>query len=426
MKKSWIISGITAVVLLTAASFLFDDPATESASLKVQPEIGPFKVSVTATGELQAKNSVMIYGPSGARQAQIYNMKILQLIPEGKVVKKGEFVAELDKSELNSKIQTAQIDLQKAQSQYTQTALDTALTLSKARDELINLKYSMEEAQLRKEQAAYEPPTVQRQEEINYEKAERTFKQSSKNYFTQQDQAKAKMQEVQAERAKTQNAFDDMMAVSNQFTILAPENGMLIYRRDWRGNKTTVGGTVNAWDPVVATLPDLSVMESITYVNEVDIQKVSTGQAVTIGLDADSEKSLTGVVTSVANIGEQRPNSDAKVFLVSIQVNESDSTLRPAMTTSNTIIVAEMEDVMYLPLESVHNTDSLTYVFTEEKGRLIKKEVSLGLLNENQVIIESGLTTDDWVYLSMPDDTEDLPLVSLSGDMSKAIAEERD
>lgn len=420
------ISGVAALVLLFAASFLFEDAATESTSLKVQPEIGPFKVSVTATGELQAKNSVMIYGPSSARQAQIYNMKILQLIPEGKVVKKGEFVAELDKSELNSKIQTAQIDLQKAQSQYTQTALDTSLTLSKARDELINMKYSMEEAQLRKEQAAYEPPTVQRQEEINYEKAERTFNQASKNYFTQENQAKAKMQEVQAERSKNQNAFDDLMKVSNQFTILAPENGMLIYRRDWRGNKTTVGGTVSAWDPVVATLPDLSVMESITYVNEVDIQKVANGQEVTIGLDADSDKSLTGIVTSVANIGEQRPNSDAKVFLVSIQVNESDSTLRPSMTTSNTIIVAEMEDVMYLPLESVHNSDSLTYVFTEEKGRLVKKEVSLGLLNENQVIIESGLSTEDWVYLSMPDDTEDLPLISLSSDMDKAIAEERD
>ena len=418
-----IIAGAAIVVILLGAMFLFDDPATETADLLVQPKVGPFQVSVTATGELKAKNSVKIYGPSRARQAQIYEMKILQLIPEGKVVTKGEFVAELDKSELNSKIQTAQIDLQKAQSQYTQTSLDTALTLSKARDELVNLRYSMEEALLRKEQAAYEPPTVQRQEEINHEKAQRAFEQASKNYITQVDQAVAQMAEVKAERAKAQNAHNDLMSVASQFTILAPENGMLIYKRDWRGNKTTVGGTVSAWDPVVATLPDLSVMESITYVNEVDIQKVKKGQSVTIGLDADAEKTLTGTVTDVANIGEQRPNSDAKVFQVSIEITESDSTLRPAMTTSNTIIIAEMEDVMHVPLECIHASDSLTYVFTEEKGRLVKKEVALGMLNENEVVIEAGLTAESWLHMSLPPDEEELPIVTLDGEMVDALAD---
>ena len=423
MKKSWMIIAAVALVVLLGSVFLFDDPATETADLLVQPRTGPFQVNVTATGELKAKNSVKIYGPSRARQAQIYEMKILRLIPEGQVVSKGDFVAELDKSELNSKIQTAQIDLQKAQSQYTQTSLDTALTLSKARDELVNLRYAMEEALLRKEQAAYEPPTVQRQEEINHEKSERAFEQASKNYITQVDQAIAKMAEVKAERSKAQNAHNDMMSVANQFTILAPENGMLIYKRDWRGNKTTVGGTVSAWNPVVAELPDLSVMESITYVNEVDIQKVKTGQHVSIGLDADSEKSLSGTVTSVANIGEQRPNSDAKVFQVSIEINEADSTLRPAMTTSNTIIIAEMDEVMYVPLECIHASDSLTYVFTEDSGRLVKKEVTLGLLNENEVIIESGLTTDNWLYMSMPPDEEDIPILTLNGEMVDALAD---
>lgn len=425
MKRPWIIGGGVLLALLAGAMLFMNEPAEEAAVLIVQPEIGPFEVTVTATGELKAKNSIEIYGPSRARQAQIYQMKILQLIPEGKVVQKGDFVAELDKSELNSKIQTAQIDLQKAESQYTQTALDTALTLSKARDELVNMRYAMEEAELRKEQAAYEPPTVQRQEEINFEKAQRTFNQASKNYVTQVDQARAKMQEVEAERSKSRNAFNDMRSIANDFTILAPENGMLIYKRDWRGNKTTVGGTVNSWDPVVAELPDLSVMESITYVNEVDIQKVKAGQSVKIGLDADAEKTLTGEITSVANIGEQRPNSDAKVFQVSIQINESDSTLRPAMTTSNTIVVAEMENVMYLPLECIHASDSLTFVYAEERGGIKRKEVQLGLLNDNQVIIEKGLTTDDRVFLSMPDETEGLPLVSLEDTMNDAITENK-
>ncbi len=425
MKKIWIIIAAVAAVVLIGAAFLFDDPVEESAELLVQPEIGGFEVSVTATGELQAKNSVKIYGPSSARQVQIYEMKILQLIPEGTVVTRGDFVAELDKSELHTKVQTAEIDLQKAQSQYTQTALDTALTLSQARDELVNLRYSMEEALLRKEQAAYEPPTVQRQEEINYEKAQRSFDQASKNYLTQVEQAKAQIQEVQAELSKAQNAFNNLMDIGKQFTIMAPENGMLIYNRDWAGNKTTVGGTVRAWDPVVATLPDLSVMKSITYVNEVDIQKIKTGQHVLIGLDADAERKLTGTVTSVANIGEQRPNSDAKVFQVEIEVNESDSTLRPAMTTSNTIVVANLDKAMHIPLECIHANDSLTYVYQKDGSRLVRQEVALGLLNENEAVIEAGLTEDDWVYLSTPENGEDIPLVRLDGKEGESIAERR-
>ena len=403
MKKQWYIVGGLAILLGVSATLFLKEPEGPIAELIVTPEQGPFQVTITATGELKAKNSVNILGPRRARQAEIYEMKILQLIPEGTVVDKGMFVAELDKSELNTKIQTTQIDLQKAESQYTQTSLDTALTLSQARDALINLQYSMEEADLRKEQAKYEPPSVRRQEEINFEKAQRAFDQAAKNYITQRDQAAAKMQEVSADLWKARQKYDELVDLSQEFTIMAPQKGMLIYRRDWRGNKIQIGGTVNAWNPVVATLPDLSVMESITYVNEVDIQKVEEGQSVLVGLDADASKQLTGTVTSVANIGEQRPNSDAKVFQVYIEVNESDSTLRPAMTTSNTIIVADVENAMYVPLECIHASDSLNYVFIKDGGTVVKREVQLGLLNENEAIIKSGLDLNSRVYMSIPD-----------------------
>ncbi len=407
------------LVILVVAGFLWDRPVESGAELVVQPTQGPFSVTVTATGELRAKNSVSIYGPSRARQARIYEMKILQLVPEGTVVQKGDFVAELDKSELNSNIQTAQIDLQKAQSLYTQTALDTALTLSKARDELVNLQYAMEEAKLNKEQAAFEAPSVQRQEEINFEKAGRAFEQATKNYVTQVNQAIAKMQEVGAELSKNQKQHDDLVSIAAEFSVIASDNGMVIYDRNWDGTKKRIGSTVSAWNPVVATLPDLTVMQSITYVNEVDIQKVSVGQKVSIALDADADKQLTGVVESVANIGEQRPNSDAKVFEVAIVIHERDSTLRPAMTTSNTIVVADLPEALFVPLEAVHTADSLTFVYVKEGVRTVRREVRLGVLNENEVVVEAGLALEDRVLLSAPATEDDAPvdrLLTVSGE----------
>lgn len=405
--------GLLAVGLLVIAGMLVGTRTEETADLFVAPERGPFEVTVTATGELKAKNSVQIYGPSGARQARIFEIKILQLVPEGTVVEKGDFVANLDKSELTSRLQDTQLSLQQATSKYTQTKLDTSLTLSKARDELVNLQYAMEEARLRREQSAYEPPSTQRQTEIDYEKAERAHAQATKNYVTQQQQAEAQMQEVEAELGKAQNEHNNLVSLAGDFTVLAPENGMVIYRRDWRGQKTTAGGTVSAWDPVVAELPDLSVMESVTYVNEVDIQKIRPGQDVEIGLDADPEKTLSGVVTSVANIGEQRPNSDAKVFEVAIEVSQADSTLRPAMTTSNTIRVAQLTDALFVPLETIHAQDSLRFVFVQRGGRTERQEVRLGLINENEAVVEAGLDEDDRLFLSMPADTSGLTLSRL-------------
>jgi hypothetical protein len=206
------------------------------------------------------------------------------------------------------------------------------------------------------------------------------------------------------------------MEVAGSFTILAPENGMVIYKRSWNGQKLTTGGTVNAWDPVVATLPDLSVMNSVTYVNEVDIQKIQVGQKVVVGLDADAGKTLSGTVADVANIGEQRPNSDAKVFEVLIEIADVDSTLRPSMTTSNTILTAEVDDALSILLEGIHATDSLSYVLVKRGAKTVRQEVELGLLGENEAIVSAGLQEKDRVLLTNVEDVEKLPLVRLDAE----------
>ena len=154
-------------------------------------------------------------------------------------------------------------------------------------------------------------------------------------------------------------------------------------------------------------------MESLTYISEVDIQKIQLGQPVEIGLDADPDQHLTGEVTDIANIGEQRPNSDSKVFEVKIIINESDSSLRPAMTTSNRIIVDTMSNALQLPLECFHTKDSLTFVYKKQGGSVIKQEVELGLINENKAVVLRGLRDEDRVYLSIPADVPDTPIARL-------------
>ena len=388
--------------------------ADNSDELLSKVQKGDFKIAISTSGELEAKSSTEIKGPNGLRQARIWQVTIENLVDEGTNVKKGDYVARLDRSELQDRINELQTELQQRQSQYTQTRLDTALTLREARDQLINLEFAVEEKELVVEQSQYEPPATIKQAEIELEKSKRAFKQAVQNYQLQREKAAAEMEEAAARLAEQQNESDFLMNLAQQFEIMAPEDGMVIYKREWDGRKRSSGSMLNAWDPVVATLPDLSKMQSRTYVNEVDIRQVKVGQKVNIGLDAYPEKKLSGKIMSVANVGEQRPNSDAKVFQVNIEVFESDTTLRPAMTTSNEIVAEVLKDVLYIPLECLHSQgDSVSYVYLKNGLDIQRQQIVAGKANANEIIIKRGLSAGDQVFLSVPEQGKDSPIVML-------------
>ena len=401
-KKQRILYGSGAAGVLLIILFLVISQKTVSAAdLSVTPSYGDFAVTITVTGELEAKNSIEIKGPEEARAAGIWQMKISNLVAEGTVVKKGEFVADLDKSEIANRLKESELSVQKFDAQFTQAKLESTLTLTQARDEMVNMQYSLEEKKIVLEQSSFEAPAVKRQAQIDYDRTVRTLEQSKKNYVTKTQQSIAKIQAVQADLMKEQQKMAVMLSTVQKFTILAPSDGMVVYAREWGGKKKVVGSTISPWESTVATLPDLTTMESITYVNEVDIQKITKGQSVTLKLDADPNKKLSGTVTNVANIGEQRPNSDSKVFEVRILINDRDTTLRPAMTTANEILIAKASNVISIPLEAVHAEGTTTFVYLKQGGG-VKQEVKLGLQNDNAAVVLEGISSKDELFLSPP------------------------
>jgi len=405
MKKKIIPIALVAVAVVALIYFLTSASESESTGVLATVKKGTFVVDITTTGELEAKNSVQILGPRGTRNYRIWNMTIQDIIDEGTFVRKGDYVANLDPSELTNKVKDSQLEMEKIESQFIQTKLDTTLEMRKSRDELINLNYSVDEMQLKLDQSQYEPPATIRQAEIDLAKAGRAYTQATENYKIKREQNIAKMQEVILNKQKEQRNLDGMITLMKSFTITAPEDGMLIYKKDWNGQSVGKGSQISAWDPVVATLPDLSTMISVTYVNEVDIRKVKEGQTVELGLDAFPEKRLSGDVIKVANVGEQRPNSDAKIFQVNIVLNERDDLLKPSMTTSNQIITDVQENVLYIPIEGLFNQDdSITYVFKKSGLSAEKQEVMVGSTNTNEVVILAGLNEGEQIYLNrIPD-----------------------
>jgi multidrug efflux pump subunit AcrA (membrane-fusion protein) len=404
MNKKNLGIGVGILIVLALGYWIFGSSSSgKGADIMTSVKKGQFKVEIETTGELEAKNSVMIQGPSQLRNFQIWQVTIQSIVDEGTVVKKGDWVATIDRSEFQNKFTAKQIELDKANSRFNQTQLDTTLQMRQSRDELINLKYAAEERAIVLDQSKFEPPATIKQAEIALEKAKRAYEQAMENYKIKTRQNVEKMREVDAELRKVKGEFSSMTTVLESFNVLAPEPGMVIYKKDWDGKPIKGGSQIGMWDPTVATLPDLTKMQSKTYVNEVDVRKVKAGQPVEIGLDAYPEKKLKGVVTKVANVGEQRPNSDSRVFEVAVEISGTDPALRPSMTTSNRIIAKVVEDAMYVSLESLHSQgDSITYVFKKDGLNVVKQEVQIGETNSNDAIVLTGLSLDDKVYLSIP------------------------
>ena len=403
-----VLIGIGTVIVLSVVFFAVKGRSgSDTADIMVAVQKGAFQVDVETTGELEAKNSVKIIGPTKLREFRIHQVKIDAIVEEGTEVKKGGWIATLDRSELMNKIQDEQLEVDKTMSQYVQTKLDTTLQMRESRDELINLEYGIEEKQIVLDQSQYEPPATIKQAEIELIKATRALSQAQENYKIKKQQNIAKMQEVSATLRKEQNDLAALSSLMGEFNITAPEDGMLIYRKGWDGKAMKEGSTISAWDPVVAELPDLAVMISKTYINEVDVRKIKPGQRVEVGLDAFPEKKLSGTVIKVANVGEQRPNSDAKVFQVNVEIDGRDDLLRPSMTTSNKIIISIDEEATFVPLECLHTEyDSITFVYRKEGMSTIKQEVEVGSTNADEAIILAGVTEGDRLHLSIPGSME--------------------
>ncbi len=426
MKKNLLIGAGIVVVLVVLYLVFGRSEAGGLADVMTQAKKGPFKIEIETTGQLEAKNAVMILGPGQLRDFRIWQVTIQSIVEEGTLVKKGDWVATLDRSEFQNRFNEKQIELEKANSRYTQTQLDTTLQMRQSRDELINLHYALEEKQIILDQSKFEPPATIKQNEINYDKAKRAYEQAQENYKIKKRQNIEKMREVAAELRKVQNEYESMTKVLASFDVTAPEDGMVIYVKGWDGKPIKAGSQIQMWEPNVASLPDLTKMMSKTYVNEVDVRKVKVGQKVEIGLDAYPDKKLNGAVTRVANVGEQRPNSDSKVFEVAIEIDGSDPTLRPSMTTSNRIIAKVIDDALFIPLECLHTqADSITYVFRKEGLNIVKQEVQVGDTNASDAVILAGLSGNERLYLSVPAGVEDRE-VSLLKEMNGKRKKEED
>ena len=430
MKKILTWGGI---ILAIIALILFNRMTTKKSRVYNWAEVkeGVFEISVSTSGELLAEHSIDILGPdlaqttgqSGPQQGgrggmQMMGMgsmdmhgmdlKINDIVPEGTMVKTGDYIAQIDRTSYDNSLKDALESVTTNRTNLDMKILDTAVVLTNLRDGIKNQTYTVEEAAIVLDQSRYEPPAVIKKAENNLNKEQRSLEQLKNTYHLRIIQNLSEIEHEKQRVERAERLVTDLQNFLAQFTVRAPADGMVTYKKDRNGSKRVAGSSVNMYDRVIATLPDLSSMLSKIYINEIEISKVKVGQKCEIKVDAFPNKSFKGEVISIANIGEQLPNSDAKMFEVQLKLDGTDRDLRPSMTTTNKIIVKTINDVVYIPLEAVRTgADSIPFVYKKNRTKQI---VMLGEANDKNIVVEQGLEPGTSIYLYIPENADKFTL----------------
>ncbi len=192
--------------------------------------------------------------------------------------------------------------------------------------------------------------------------------------------------------------------------IRATKPGLVVYggEEDRFMQERIQEGTSVRERQIIITIPDTSVMQVRSRVHESNIKRVKQGQKVKIRVDAFPEESLTGTVDKVAvlpNAQNRWLNPDLKVYDTFIIIDGTHSWLKPGMTAQVEILVAELNDVLFVPMQSVFNVDNQQVCYVQKGNEIEMRIVKTGEFNESFIEIKEGLKEGEKVLLYTPGQT---------------------
>ena len=399
IKKKYIIAGLPVVLfalLLTVRSFVKEDADVEVAKVTK----GTFETYITEIGELKAQKSLDILIPEVAfrREINIWMIKILDIVEEGKIVKKGDHVATLDPTDVVEQLKNVDAKLNDYYNRLEAAKLDSSLTLASARDAIQKAKDVVLDKEIKVEQSVYESKAVQRQARLELEQAKRSYQRARRNIQQQRRKLNLTIDRYNRAIKKYEKRKDLYLQFRSQLDIKSPADGMIVYGYGYDG-KIRVGSRVGRWAPLIATLPDLSTLMSEIYVKEVNIAKIAIGDNVRISIDAFPDKKFTGKIVKIANIGQEIPGEYQNGFKVVVELDPYHVELLPGMTTTNEIITGTWGDAVMVPKNAVVGNDSVKYVLIKSGLKTVKQEVVTGGENDEFFRITSGLNEGDKVIV---------------------------
>lgn len=364
ISKIWYVVGI--VILIAVVSWLWPGSKKKEEVSFVTEKVAPANIqnSITATGSIEPVTEVTVGTQVSGIISKIY-------VDYNSEVKKGQVIAELDKTNLISTLNTAKANLNNAES---------------------TLNYQT--ANYKRYKELYDKGLVSADE---YENALLTYKQAK--------------EQVTSAKESVQTAQTNL----GYATITAPIDGVILSKAVEEGQ--TVAASYNT--PELFTVAkDLKDMQVVADVDEADIGNVTEGARVTFTVDAFPNDTFSGTVTQVRQ--EATETDNVVTYEVVISARNDDLKLKPGLTANVTIYTTEMQGVLsvsnkalrFTPVkETVGNKkivdcNGTSKVWTLEGDKLVAHAVKIGMTDGTHTQIISGVKEGQTIITELEVTTE--------------------
>jgi HlyD family secretion protein len=390
-RLRWLpVAGVAALLVWRLAAFGGDEGEWTRVARR------DLVISVTGTGTLRAVDAARL-GPPRVRRT--YTFKISMMAPEGTTVTAGTPVIAFDATELQQRLQTAATELESVSKQIEKHRIDLA-----KKDADDQLRLAEADARLRTARLlAQRPPELVA--DIEYQKNALDLDSAGTARVALEREIALSRQAVQAEIAalesdleRATNKVRELEASLRSMTVLAPRDGLVIYTTDWQGNKMKVGDT--CWrDRKPVEIPDLSRMVGDAEVAEAEAGHLKLGQPVRLRLDAHPDVEHTGTVAELSRVVQKKSfTNPLRVVRLEIDLDRTDpETMRPAMRFRAEIETDRIEQVLVIPLQSIHVTADGPVVLRRGTVGTEATRVKLGRRNRSEVEVLEGLEEGDSV-----------------------------
>ncbi len=403
--KKQIVIAASAVVLIILI-IVIRNSFTNHEYPYVRVQKGIFESTIETIGELYATSSTDIEIPAAARNeaVNVRQFKIIDIIQEGSIVKKGDWVASLDPTETEEFRRQTQDNLDNYYNNLQNARLDSNLTLTDSRSEIIKANDNLADKIIKVEQSHFESKAIQRQAMIEKETAERQLQRSKRNLEKRRLKFTTQIRRTEATVRKLEQERDLYNQLISELKIMAPSNGMVVYSKGWDGNKIKTGSYVSRWDPIIVSLPDLSSLVSETYIREVDFAKIKKQMKVRIKIDAFPNKEFDGEVIDIANVGQTIPGEQQTGFKALIRAHKTNELLLPSMTTTNAIILQTWPQALIIPRKALFNQDNKNIVYRQSFWGIEAIEVIIEKENDQLIMIRpQGIKANDKLLTEIPE-----------------------
>jgi RND family efflux transporter MFP subunit len=396
---------IALILLLLSFLGCVKDKQTTLPTYTVQRR--DFYHHVVETGELEAVRSVTLSTPMISWH--VATPKIVRLVEDGKQVQEGDVLVEFDKTEVQKSMDDAKAELEISRAELRKAVTSQVSQIEELETELEKSTLQHRISELELERSTFEAEIDRKQIEldlkraaINLEKARQEIKNQKRIHQEELNKLKLKVEQLEARLEETRETLENL-------TLRAPSPGIAIIQKNRAtGSKFQVDD--QPWRrTAIVGLPDLSEMQALIQVNEVDIAKIAVGQESRIRLESYPDTSFAGTVTHVSALARDKEReSRIKVFDVKILLGQQDRRLLPGMSVTVKIKVEHIPDTLSVPLESVFQTEKGPVVYKKTSGGFSSQPVTLGSESDDFVVVTAGLLTGDQIALQRPEEQKDV------------------